>query len=101
MPLMIAIACLATASCASTGSPDSSRTRPVRELAGAAAQAPGDLDKPCERPQRLPGRDLSAGDVERFWGRDRASLSACGDRHAANVRWRRARDAGLAGGVAQ
>jgi hypothetical protein len=94
---MIAIACLATASCASTGSPDSSRTTSVRELAGAAAQAPGDLDKPCERPQRLPERDLSAGEVERFWGRDRASLAACGDRHAANVRWRERRDDGLAG----
>jgi hypothetical protein len=96
---MLVLACLATASCASTGSPDSSRTRPVRELAGAAAQAPGDLDAPCERPQRLPERDLSAGEVERYWGRDRASLSACGDRHEANVRWRQARDAGLAGGA--
>jgi hypothetical protein len=98
MRLMLPIAALAStllASCASTGSPDSSRTRPVRELARSVA--PGDLDAPCARPVRLGGAALGAGEVERLWGRDRASLVTCGDRHAANVRWRLRRDAGLAG----
>lgn len=83
------------ASCVSTGSPDSSRTEPVRELARSAA--PGDLDAPCSRPVRLGDMALGAGEVERLWGRDRVSLVTCADRHAANVRWRLKRDAGLAG----
>jgi hypothetical protein len=95
MPPMLALASTLVASCASTGSPDSSRTRPVRELAKSAA--PGDLDAPCARPVKLGAHALGAGDVERLWGRDRASLMTCGDRHAANVRWRLRRDAGLAG----
>jgi hypothetical protein len=89
-----ALVSMALQACVSTGSPNSSRTRPVRELAQSAA--PGDLDAPCARPVRLSGA-LGAGAVERLWGRDRASLVACGDRHAANVRWRLRRDAGLAG----
>lgn len=40
---------------------------------------------------------MSAGEVERQWGRDRASLAACAGRHAALINWRRNRDAGLAG----
>jgi hypothetical protein len=40
---------------------------------------------------------MTAGEVERRWGRDRASLAACAGRHAALATWRRARDAGLAG----
>lgn len=92
------LASIALASCGSTDSLDRSRTEPVKELAGEkAANAPGDLDKPCERPARLPERDLGAGETERLWGRDRAALVECGDRHAANVRWRQKRDAGLAG----
>ncbi|WP_018266537.1 hypothetical protein [Methylosinus sp. LW4] len=67
----------------------------MREL--ARAEAPGDLDKPCEKPSPLPPRALAAGEVERLWGRDRVALTSCGERHAANVRWRHARDAGLAG----
>jgi hypothetical protein len=40
---------------------------------------------------------MTAGDVERRWGRDRASLAACAGRHAALINWRRNRDTGLAG----
>lgn len=40
---------------------------------------------------------MSAGAVERHWGKDRVSLVECGARHGALVKWRRARDAGLAG----
>ena len=93
----IALVSIALASCASTGSPDRSETEPVKELASSEAQAPRDLDKPCRRPTKLPERALSGGETERYWGQDRAALDACGDRHDANVRWRRRRDAGLAG----
>lgn len=95
-PLIAVLVSTLLASCVSTGSPDSSRTSAVRELAHAAA--PGDLDAPCERPARLAGRAMPAGEVERLWGRDRVALVTCGDRHAANVRWRQKRDAGLSGG---
>jgi hypothetical protein len=67
----------------------------VREL--AQSKAPGDLDQPCDRPAKLPERALAAGEVERLWGHDRVALSTCGDRHAAAVRWREQRDAGLSG----
>lgn len=40
---------------------------------------------------------MSAGAVERYWGKDRVSLADCKARHGALVYWRRARDAGLAG----
>ncbi|PPD10299.1 MAG: hypothetical protein CTY36_00460 [Methylocystis sp.] len=40
---------------------------------------------------------MTAGEVERRWGRDRASLAACAGRHAALAAWRRNRDAGFAG----
>lgn len=86
---------MALQACVSTGSPDSSRTSAVRELASSIA--PGDLDAPCDRPTKLAGRAMAAGEVERLWGRDRVALVTCGDRHAANVRWRRKRDSGLSG----
>lgn len=62
-----------------------------------AAQPPGLLEKACARAQRLSGKAMTAGEVERRWGRDRASLAACAGRHAALTAWRRSRDAGLAG----
>lgn len=40
---------------------------------------------------------MSAGEVARIWSRDRTRLIECMDKFAALVRWRRARDAGLAG----
>jgi len=46
---------------------------------------------------RLTSKPLSAGAVERHWGRDRVSLVECGARHGALIAWRRNRDARLAG----
>lgn len=40
---------------------------------------------------------MSAGEVERAWGQDRASLVDCGARHEATVSFYRNRDARLAG----
>jgi hypothetical protein len=70
---------------------------PPRRLATKAAQPPAGLEKPCAKPARLPVRDLSAGEVERHWGKDRVALRECGARHDAHVKWRRNRDAKLAG----
>jgi hypothetical protein len=67
------------------------------ELASPAAQPPAGLERPCAAPVRLAGKALSAGAVERHWGKDRISLADCKARHGALVAWRRARDAGLAG----
>ncbi len=86
---------MALASCASTKSALDAK-RPV-ELAAPAAQPPRGLERPCAAPVRLAGKPMSAGAVERHWGRDRVSLVECGARHGALVQWRRARDAGLAG----
>jgi hypothetical protein len=91
--MITALACLLLASCASTRSD----REPAKELATPAAQPPGPLEKGCARPARLAGKAMSAGEVERQWGRDRVSLAACAGRHAALIKWRRARDAGLAG----
>jgi hypothetical protein len=84
---------MALASCASTAL---DAKKPV-ELATPAAQPPRGLERPCAAPTRLAGKPMSAGAVERHWGKDRVSLADCGARHGALVKWRRARDAGLAG----
>lgn len=84
---------MALAACAST---ELDAKKPV-ELATPAAQPPGGLERPCASPARLAGKPMSAGAVERHWGKDRVSLVECGARHGALVKWRRARDSGLAG----
>lgn len=40
-------------------------------------KTPHSLRKPCEPPILLPDRALTAGEVARFWGKDRAALTAC------------------------
>ncbi len=95
----IALVSIGLASCASTGSGDA--IKPA-ELASALAQPPAELERSCAGPMRLARKALtegmSAGEVERVWSRDRTRLIECMDKFAALVRWRRARDAGLAGG---
>jgi hypothetical protein len=81
--------------CASTKSALDAK-RPA-ELASAAAQPPRGLEKPCGAPVRLAGKAMSAGEVERHWGKDRVSLADCKARHGELVAWRRSRDAALAG----
>jgi hypothetical protein len=36
---------------------------------------------------RLPERELTQAEVERFWGRDRSALRACGDQVKALAEW--------------
>jgi hypothetical protein len=91
--MMAALAFLLTG-CAGSTNFDAA---PPRQLAAQNAQPPARLEKSCDRPMRLPERDLSAGEVERYWGTDRVALRECGARHAALMKWRRNRDAKLAG----
>lgn len=40
----------------------------------------------CPPPVAIPQRDLTATEVEVFWGRDRTALRTCADRHSALVK---------------
>lgn len=40
----------------------------------------------CPAPVAIPQRDLTATEVEVFWGRDRTALRTCADRHGALVK---------------
>lgn len=51
---------------------------PVRPL-----PPPPSLVEPCAAPVALPERDVTQGEVETWWGRDRSALRACGEKHAA------------------
>ena len=41
------------------------------------------LTEACPDPARLPSGEMTQRDIERYWGKDRASLVECGDRHEA------------------
>jgi hypothetical protein len=41
----------------------------------------------CAEPQQLPERVMTQAEVELAWGRDRAALRFCRDRHGALVVW--------------
>jgi len=40
--------------------------------------APARLQEACAKPLRLPDRELTQADVEKYWLRDRQALLACG-----------------------
>lgn len=69
---------------------------PVTELGTAKAQPAAELRTACADPQTLPKAKMSAGQVERAWGRDRKALSECKDRHQKLDNFYQQRDAGLA-----
>ena len=63
-------------------------------LAACSGSTPADLAPPpealtasCAVPLALPARDATQAEVERWWGRDRAELRACGERHALLADW--------------
>jgi hypothetical protein len=58
-----------------------------RDTADAVQPPPAALVDPCPRPQALPPAGLTQAEAEVLWGRDRAALAGCGDRHAALVVW--------------
>lgn len=68
--------------------------RPVVEL--AAASPTRRLLEPCAGPQQLPNRAIRRSEAARAWGRDRAALVECGERHDAVVTYYQERDSGLA-----
>lgn len=91
-PTIVALACLLTQGCASTGS-----VGPVRELGGGKAAAPARLTQRCAGPSDIPPGALSAGATERLWAADRSALDDCGRRHAALAGYYTDRDARLSG----
>jgi len=50
---------------------------------------PASLVIPCNRAVRLPDRELTQAEVERFWIRDRQRLAECRSRHGGLVEWSR------------
>ena len=71
---------------------------PLVVMQGPSAQAPDVLTRACPGPVVLPQGGLSAGQVARLWGLDRASLAICRGRHgalAAHVRGQEAADRGI------
>lgn len=67
---------------------------PLLALTACAGSIAGDLEPPptalvapCDEPTQLPVRTLTQAEVEVAWGRDRAALRACGERHGLLVRW--------------
>lgn len=51
----------------------------------------------CTPPGTLPDGPMTQRDIERYWGRDRASLVDCGARHGGLVKYYDERDAALRG----
>lgn len=47
---------------------------------------PPSLTAPCAAPVTIPERNISGAEVEIGWGRDRAALRDCAQRHAALVK---------------
>lgn len=86
-----ALACLLTACGGSTAF-----DRLAATTAGVDVRAPDSaLTAPCPGPAALPARALTQAEVERYWGRDRAGLAVCRDRHSGLVRFYATRDAAL------
>ena len=68
----------------------------MRQLAEEKAQPDKKVTASCAAPVDLPDRALSAGEVERFWGEDRANLVQCSAMHEAVLTFYQMRDSGLA-----
>lgn len=56
-------------------------------IAADVAPPPDALVVPCQEPQGLPVRTVTRAEVEVLWGRDRAALRDCFERHRLLVRW--------------
>ena len=74
--LMLIAAPLALTACLGSTGADVPRPAP-----------PPSVTAPCAVPVRLPERELTQAEVERFWGRDRSALRACGDQVKALAEW--------------
>lgn len=59
--------------------------------------APKELARDCPRPVLLPERTITQSEAEKFWGRDRAALVTCRDRHGALRDYYTGRDSKLRG----
>lgn len=64
---------------------NSSAGKPILRTNQVKPDLPSEARKPCDAPQSLPDRALSAKELTPMWGKDRAALSACEARRAAAV----------------
>jgi hypothetical protein len=62
-----------------------------------AAQPPAELVRESDDPVVLPEKALGAGEITRYWGKDRISLRVCKVRHIGLRDFYSRRDTGLAG----
>ena len=58
---------------------------------------PEELARDCQRPIRLPDKNLTKGEVVSYWAEDRGRLVTCADRHVAVVFYYKDRDAKIMG----
>lgn len=54
-----------------------------------------ELAADCDDPTKLPDRELTQAEAERYWRQDRYRLAVCRDRHRATLRFFELRDDGL------
>ena len=95
-PLQLALATMLFSMLGACASSTTFDAAPVAQLQNAQPDAR--LLEPCLGPVRLPrNRDMSREEASRAWGRDRARLVDCGERHDATVQFYQERDAALAG----
>lgn len=55
------------------------------------------LASPCRQPTAIPQRELTQGEVEALWSKDRVALSVCYKKHRGIIRYFETRDQKLAG----
>lgn len=91
--MLAVLACLLTACSGSTEFDRSAATLARVDLRGPDSA----LVKRCDDPVLLPGRALNQAEMEALWGRDRAALVVCRERHSGLLRFFERRDVGLRG----
>jgi hypothetical protein len=63
----------------------SSKPEPIVITKVLSPALPAAAKQPCEKPVRLPDKDLSEREATGYWARDRANLTACETRRSAAV----------------
>ncbi|WP_235923373.1 hypothetical protein [Brucella tritici] len=83
--MRICLIAMAAASMLSAQGCSTSSQSPIIRTDFKRGEVPAEARKPCERPETLPDRALSAKELTPLWGKDRAALLTCEARRAAAV----------------